>query len=87
MHNKSSDVEAELLTIIDADADLKALYFDTRDSFAKQALETALLEVANRVNDLIDSARSSSSFVYSNVEKYERIAPKLSNLIRGITHA
>ena len=86
MHNKS-DVEVELLSIIDADADLKALYFDTRDSFARQALETALLEVANRVNDLIDSARSSSSFVYANVEKYERIAPKLSNLVRSITHA
>lgn len=79
-------LESELLEIIKSDADLKALYFDTRDSFARQALETALFEVSNRVNDLIDSARSSSAFCNADVEKYERIAPKLSSLIRSITH-
>lgn len=79
-------LESELLEIIKSDADLKALYFDTRESFARQALETALFEVSNRVNDLIDSARSSSAFCNADVEKYERMSPRLSNLCRSITH-
>lgn len=76
--------EYELLTLIRQCPELKAVYQDVIEGFARQAFETALLKITRTVEDLIDSAERASKFCQIDNTRYERLSPKLHELTRRV---
>lgn len=77
-------LESRLLELIDQDRELKAFYHDAIQAGIKTAFTDALLQTCHRVYDLIESGERSLQFcnASTDVERYQRIAPKLSELAR-----
>lgn len=79
-------IESELLDLISGIDELKALYLDTRNGCERQAIEHGLLKVAQRATYLSHVGSLSIENNDADLERYQRITPKLHELSRRVVH-